>query len=156
MSEYISLDKAQLSALLASLNDEYQEFKNRKINISMARGIPCNEQLDLTTQMLSYSDYLTSNGTDCRNYGMVDGIPEAKELFSKYLGVNTNEIIIGGNSSLNMMYDTIARFMSFGVNEKSEPWGRQKIKFLCPSPGYDRHFAICELFGIEMIVIPMN
>lgn len=156
MSEYNSLDKAQLTALLASLNGEYQEFKNRKINISMARGIPCNEQLDLSTEMLSYSDYLTSNGTDCRNYGMVDGIPEAKELFSKYLGVNTNEIIIGGNSSLSMMYDTIARFISFGAGEGSEPWGRQKIKFLCPSPGYDRHFAICELFGIEMIVIPMD
>ncbi len=126
----------------------------------MSRGKPGSDQLELAMPIL---DVLTSkdalnaeNGFDTRNYGLLDGIGEAKRLFADMLEVLPENILVGGNSSLNLMYDSIARSMSFGVLG-STPWSKlDKVKFLCPVPGYDRHFAICELFGIEMINIPMN
>ncbi|MDF2522335.1 MAG: aminotransferase, partial [Clostridia bacterium] len=128
--------------------------------LDMARGKPCSEQLNLSNDLmdcLGKNDYKAADGTDCRNYGLLDGLPEAKELFSKMIEVNPKNIIIGGNSSLNMMYDTIARAMQFGVVGSKVPWGKLPVvKFICPCPGYDRHFSICEIMGIEMIVVPLK
>lgn len=157
MSEFTKMDKKALEQLRESLFKRYEEFKNQKLSYDMSRGKPCKEQLDLSLDILNITDYKSSSGTDCRNYGVLDGIPEAKKLFSELIEANTDEVIVGGNSALNMIYDTIARAMSFGVLGSETPWGKlPKVKFLCPSPGYDRHFAICELFGIEMIVVDMK
>lgn len=157
MSEFTKMDKKTLEQLRESLFKRYEEFKNQKLSYDMSRGKPCKEQLDLSLDILNITDYKSSSGTDCRNYGVLDGIPEAKKLFSELIEANTDEVIVGGNSALNMIYDTIARAMSFGVLGSETPWGKlPKVKFLCPSPGYDRHFAICELFGIEMIVVDMK
>ncbi|EHJ00200.1 putative transcriptional regulator, GntR family [Clostridium sp. DL-VIII] len=136
---------------------KYESFKNMKLKYDMSRGKPCKEQLDLSMKMLDIQEYTSSDGVDCRNYGGLDGILDAKKLFAEIIGVDLNEVIVGGNSALNMIYDTIARAMSFGVLGSETPWGKlPKVKFLCPSPGYDRHFAICEFFGIEMISVAMN
>lgn len=157
MVEFNKIDPKDLKEYREGLYKKYEDFKNKKLKYDMSRGKPCREQLDLSTGMLDIKDYITSDGIDCRNYGGADGIPEAKRLFAQLLEANPDEVIIGGNSSLNMMYDTIARAMAFGVAGSEAPWGKlPKVKFLCPSPGYDRHFAICELFGIEMIVVDMK
>lgn len=160
MKSYQLMNKDELKNEYEVVLARYNEFKQRGLALDMSRGKPSSNQLDLSMPLL---DVLTSkdilkaeNGFDARNYGVLDGIPEAKRLFAEILNVNPENIIVGGNSSLNMMYDSIARSMSFGVLG-STPWSKlDKVKFLCPVPGYDRHFAICELFGIEMINIPMN
>lgn len=153
-------NQSQLVEILNSLKKEYDAFKALNLKLDMSRGKPCAQQLDLAMGLfdcLSKDDFKSVDGTDCRNYGGIDGISEAKELFSEMLGVTAKEIIIGGNSSLNMMYDAIARAMTFGVVGSDKAWGKLPVvKFLCPSPGYDRHFAICELFAIEMINIDMK
>ncbi|WP_379970461.1 aminotransferase class I/II-fold pyridoxal phosphate-dependent enzyme [Ectobacillus sp. sgz5001026] len=160
MSNYQGLRESELKELFATLQEKYEGYKSQKLKLNMARGKPSPEQLDLSLDMMSVlktkEDLFANDGTDTRNYGGLDGLPEAKELFSKVLEVGTNEIIIGGNSSLTMMHDTIARAMFFGVLGSEKPWGKlPAVKFLCPSPGYDRHFAICELFNIEMIIVDM-
>ena len=159
MIYYESLSSDDLKNEIEALENRYNAFKEQKLKLDMTRGKPCSDQLDICMDMLDIPAKelrKASDGTDCLNYGVLDGLPEAKALFAEMLEVNTNEIIIGGNSSLNLMYDTIARAMSLGVMGCT-PWSKQeKVKFLCPSPGYDRHFAICELFGIEMIVIDMK
>ncbi len=139
---------------------KYNEFKDMGLSLNMARGKPCSEQLDLTLGLLdavhSDSSLLASDGTDVRNYGVLDGLPRAKKMFAQMLEVDPSEVIVGGNSSLNMMYDTVVRNLLFGSDGESIPWGKcDKVKWLCPSPGYDRHFAICESLGIEMITVPM-
>ncbi len=143
-----------------SLLTKFESFKDRNLALDMTRGKPCPKQLDISLPMLnlvSENNYKASNGTDCRNYGGLDGIPEVKKLFSEYIEVSEDEIIIGGNSSLNLMHDTIVNAYVYGVSEDETPWGKiPKIKFLCPSPGYDRHFAICETLGIEMIIVDMD
>jgi len=159
MIYYNALSKDALKNEIEILENRYNAFKEQNLKLDMTRGKPCSEQLDLSMDMLDIPAKdirKAADGTDCFNYGYLDGLPEAKALFAEMLDVNTKEIIIGGNSSLNLMYDTIARAMSFGVLG-CKPWSKQeKVKFLCPSPGYDRHFAICELFGIEMIVVDMK
>ncbi len=156
---YSNLSKDELKNEIEILESRYNAFKEQKLKLDMTRGKPCSEQLDLSEEILDIPAKelrKAADGTDNFNYGVLDGLPEAKGLFAEMLGVNNNEIIIGGNSSLNLMYDTIGRAMSLGVLG-STPWSKQeKVKFLCPSPGYDRHFAICELFGIEMIVVDMK
>jgi len=126
----------------------------------MSRGKPCPEQLDLSEGLLTAvttSEATKCDGVDARNYGLVDGLPCAKEFFSKVVDVRPEQVILGGNSSLNMMYDFILRAMQFGVDGESTPWCKlDEVKFLCPVPGYDRHFAICECMGIKMINIPMH
>lgn len=149
-----------LSEQLEDLMKKYRAIQQRDLRLDMSRGKPCREQLDLSNAMLdavsSHDDARLQDGSDSRNYGGLDGIPEAKELFAQILDVSSNQIIIGGNSSLAMMHDTLARAMLFGVYGSDVPWGRlPKVKFLCPSPGYDRHFAICERLGIEMIPVDM-
>ena len=157
---YIEMSQAERKALLAELTEKYKQFKARDLSLNMARGKPSVAQLDLCMGMmdvLSSEDDLTcEDGTDCRNYGVLDGIPEAKRLLGDMMEVPADNIIIYGNSSLSVMYDTIARCMTHGVMGHT-PWCRLPVvKFLCPVPGYDRHFAITEHFGIEMKNIPMT
>ncbi len=153
---YTTLSKEQLQACKAELEEEYAGYVKQNLKLDMSRGKPAGTQLDLTNGVLDALDnYKTADGTDARNYGLLDGIPEAKALFSELLNIPKEKLIIGGNSSLNMMYDSVVRLYIFGTHGHT-PWGKlPKIKFLCPSPGYDRHFGICEDLGIEMITIPM-
>lgn len=159
--QYSLMNKEELSKELEALKKQYEAVKAKGLKLDMSRGKPGADQLSLTEGLLSAvssnEDCFTENGTDCRNYGILDGIPEVKRLFADILGVKSENVIIGGTSSLNLMYDEISRAMLFGVCGGDKPWGAQrKIKFLCPVPGYDRHFGICELMGIEMINIPMT
>jgi DNA-binding transcriptional MocR family regulator len=161
LADLTKLNKSELQEILSSLNKKYEDFVSRNLKLDMSRGKPCSEQLDLSMDMLEYraepGEFKTKSGMDVRNYGLVDGIPEAKELFAQMLEVSPEQIIIGNNSSLSMMFDTISRAMNFGVGEGSVPWCKQpKVKFICPSPGYDRHFAITQLFNVEMIVVDMK
>ena len=147
-----------MSNVLATLQAKFEEAKAKNLALDMTRGKPGSEQLDLSLPMLDLvtsADYKTAGGADTRNYGGLDGIPEAKELFKEFLEVSsTDEVIVGGNSSLTLMHDLIARCLSHGTADSATPWSKlEKVKFLCPSPGYDRHFAICEHFGIEMITV---
>lgn len=161
MSEFTKLSSTELKCMLDSLNKTYEGFAAQNLKLDMSRGKPCGEQLDLSMKMLGFpgttEECKTACGTDVRNYGLIDGIPEAKKLFAEMLEVSPEEIIIGGNSSLSMMYDAISRCMSFGAYAGNCPWNSlPKVKFICPSPGYDRHFAITELFNIEMITVDMK
>ena len=147
-------------SLREKLGREFVRYKGQNIHLDMSRGKPSIAQLNLSMGMMdvfhSESDLKCEDGTDCRNYGVIDGIPEAKRLLASIAEVPPANIMIFGNSSLNVMYDTIARAYSLGIMG-NPPWCRQgRVKFLCPSPGYDRHFKITEEFGIEMITIPMT
>ena len=161
MTDYQSMDKNALESELKNLKAEYEDYKAQGLKLNMARGVPSTAQLELSLPMLdilkSDSDCLSVSGADCRNYGILDGIDEAKTLFAQMLGVKPENVFIGGNSSLNMMFDTIACFSENGVAGE-QPWLLQgKIKFLCPAPGYDRHFGVTGFFkNIEMITIPMT
>ena len=157
MSQVTSFSKEQLIALKEELDKQYAEYMARNLKLDMSRGKPAGTQLDLTNGILGeLKNYTTEDGMDARNYGVLDGIPEAKKLFSELLNIPTDKIIIGGNSSLNLMYDTMVRLYLFGTQGHT-PWCKLPVvKFLCPSLGYDRHFAICEDLGIEMITIPMK
>jgi aspartate/methionine/tyrosine aminotransferase len=151
------LDDSQLQMHHDNLLKQYQDVQTQKLKLDMSRGKPCNAQLDLSAGLincLSETDYKSADGIDCRNYGVVDGIPEVKKLLAWILEVDPGEMIIGGNSSLTMMHDFIARAMLRGLPESELPWGKlPAVKFLCPSPGYDRHFAICEYLGITMVPV---
>lgn len=160
MVAYKDLTKEELLAIKAELTAKYKEFQSMDLALNMARGKPSVDQLNLSMGMMdvlsSDCDLTCDDGTDCRNYGVLDGIAEAKELLADMMEVNPHNVIIYGNSSLNVMYDTISRSVTHGVMGCT-PWCKlDKVKFLCPVPGYDRHFAITEYFGIEMINIPMN
>lgn len=153
---YTEMNKEQLAAEKARLEQQLGEYKAKGLKLDMSRGKPSPDQLDLSMEMMDHygNEYVSENGTDCRNYGLLDGIPEAKAIFSEMLGVSDDQIIIGGNSSLQLMYDFVIRALQLGVLGSDKPWCKyDKVKFLCPSPGYDRHFAICESLGIEMITV---
>ena len=160
MAAYKNLSVEELKELKTKLDAEFEEVKARGLNLDMSRGKPSAEQLNLSMGMMdvltSDTDLICQVGVDCRNYGVLDGITEAKQLLADMMEVPKQNIIIFGNSSLNVMYDQIARAMTHGVLG-STPWAKlDKVKFLCPVPGYDRHFAITEHFGIEMINVPMT
>ena len=154
------MSKEELLALKESLNKEYAEAKAKGLALDMSRGKPSAKQLDVSLGLLdtinSSSDLKSEDGTDCRNYGVLDGIPEAKKLMADMMGTTPDHVIVYGNASLNIMYDQISRAYTHGILGNT-PWCKlDKVKFLCPVPGYDRHFAITERFGIEMINIPMS
>ncbi len=159
--EYTKLSTAEQEQELAHVLKEYNDYKAKGLKLDMSRGKPGSDQLDLCMGMMdtvtSTDEVILPSGIDVRNYGPLDGIPEIKELFCDMFTVTPEQLIIGGNSSLTLMYDTIAKAMLFGVSEGSTPWIKQgDIKFICVVPGYDRHFAICEAFGIQMINVKMN
>ncbi len=159
MKPYAEMTKEELETLKEQLRIKYKEYQSKGLSLNMARGKPCTEQLDLSMGMMdvlgSGDDLTCEDGTDCRNYGVLDGIREARELIGDMMENPIDSIIIYGNSSLNVMYDTVSRSMTHGVMG-NPPWCKlDKVKFLCPVPGYDRHFAITEYFGIEMINVPM-
>ncbi len=160
MKSYKEMSRAELETLKTELEKEYEDAKGKGLKLDMSRGKPSLSQLDMTMPMMDLfsrdSVLFTEDGVDCRNYGLLDGIPEAKVLMGDMMGVPADKVIVFGNGSLFIMYDTISRSMTHGVCG-STPWCKlDKVKFLCPVPGYDRHFAITEHFGIEMINIPMT
>ncbi|MGN1095111.1 MAG: aminotransferase class I/II-fold pyridoxal phosphate-dependent enzyme [Eubacteriales bacterium] len=155
------MSREELLSAQKELLAEYEKTKLLGLRLDMSRGKPSREQLDLSDAMLSIledgDDCISESGTDVRNYGLLSGIPEAKKLFADICGVESENVFIGGSSSLQLMFDTVARAELFGVSNDDIPWSKcEKIKFLCPAPGYDRHFKICETFGIEMIPVKMN
>ncbi len=155
------LTKEELLARLADKEAELAQWKAKGLSLDLTRGKPNAEQLDLSLEILNVintkEDCFDESGLDCRNYGVLDGIPEAKKLFADLMDTIPERVIIGGNSALNMMYDTICRALLFGVYGGAKPWGQQgKLKFLCPAPGYDRHFVVTETLGFELIPIEMK
>ena len=160
MQKYSEMSKEQLQALKKELDQQYAEIKAQGLALDMSRGKPSVDQLNISMDMMdvlsSSTDLRCETGVDCRNYGVMDGIPEAKRLLGEISEVDPEHIIIYGNSSLNVMFDTVSRSMTHGVMGNT-PWCKlDKVKFLCPVPGYDRHFKITEFFGIEMINVPMS
>lgn len=160
MKTYQELSKEELLSLKAELNAAYEDAKGKGLKLDMSRGKPAASQLDISMDFMdalnSESDMKTSDNVDVRNYGILDGIPEAKQLMAEVMGVKAENVIVCGNASLTIMYDTISRSMTHGVLGNT-PWCKlDKVKFLCPAPGYDRHFAITQHFGIEMITVPMT
>lgn len=159
--DYRSWDRGRLAAERAELEARARAYRDQGLKLNMARGKPGEDQLALSMPMLdvlnSGSDCAAGNGADCRNYGELTGISDAKKLFGEYMGVTENEIVVLGSTSLNFMYDCVVRAMLKGVYGGSAPWGTGGgIKFICPVPGYDRHFTICEFLGIEMISVPLT
>jgi DNA-binding transcriptional MocR family regulator len=160
MKKYAEMNKQGLEEEIVKLKAQYKKFQEMNLNLNMARGKPCREQLDLSMGLMdalnSEADLSCEDGTDCRNYGVLTGIDEAKELIGAMMENKPENIIIYGNSSLNVMYDTVSRAYTHGIMGNT-PWCKlDKVKFLCPVPGYDRHFAITEYFGIEMINVDMT
>ncbi|MBR1634685.1 MAG: aminotransferase class I/II-fold pyridoxal phosphate-dependent enzyme [Lachnospiraceae bacterium] len=160
MARYADMTVEELENELKALDKEYRRFQKLDLTLDMSRGKPCTEQLDISMGMMdvlnSQVDLTCEDGTDCRNYGVLSGIAEVKELLGDMMENHPDNIIIYGNSSLNVMYDTVSRAMLRGVMG-STPWSKlESVKFLCPVPGYDRHFSMTEYFGIEMIPVPMN
>ena len=157
MANYHEMDRAALTAEKAALEQEYKQFQAKGLKLNMARGKPGPHQMDLAMDLLKMTDYTTDAGTDARNYGELEGLSEARALFADVFGVKPNEVFVGGNSSLQLMYNLINIGYVFGFPESPCPWSQvEKRKFLCPVPGYDRHFAITEEFGFELISVPMT
>lgn len=159
MANYYSMCKQELLLVFDDVKKQYETLRNNNLSLDMSRGKPGFDQLELSGGLLNLvgekQGYTTLKGLDCRNYGGIEGLDELRALFSQVLGVDYENVICGGNSSLQMMFDTITQGMISGFGDK--PWSSQgKIKFLCPAPGYDRHFSICEYYGIEMITIKNN
>lgn len=159
MASYRQMTKNELENEFKKVQSDYENLKSLNLSLDMSRGKPGFENMDMCEEMFScvnrQKGFKDSAGTDIRNYGGMDGIPEMKKLFAEILEVDPSQIIVGGNSSLTMMFDTVAQGMTHGMGDK--PWAECKNrKFLCPVPGYDRHFAITEYFGFELVSVPMN
>ena len=157
MANYFEMTRDELTAEKAALEEKYKKFQAMGLKLNMARGKPGPHQMDLAMGLLQMTDYTTDAGTDARNYGDLEGLHEARELFGDVMGVKPEEVFVGGNSSLQIMYNLISMGYCFGFPESPCPWSQvEKRKFLCPVPGYDRHFAITEEFGFELISVPMT
>ena len=161
MKKYAEMTREELQEEFEALSSKYREYKSMDLKLDLSRGKPNSDQLDISLPLLSEArpreKCFSINGVDCRNYGVLDGIPEMKQLFADMLGIKTEYITVGGNSSLQLMYDTLARAMLFGVLGSRRPWCKEDIKkWICVTPGYDRHFKMTELFGFELISVPMT
>ena len=157
MAEYRSMDKSELLAEKEKLEKMYNDFKAKGLKLNMARGKPGPHQMDLAMDLLKMEDYTAADGTDARNYGNLEGLYEARQLFGDVMGVKPENVFVGGNSSLQLMYLLVSIGYTFGFPESACPWSQvDHPKFLCPVPGYDRHFRITEEFGIDMINVPMT
>ena len=157
MAEYRSMSKPELEAEKSKLEKKYNEFKAKGLKLNMARGKPGPHQMDLAMDLFKTTDYTAEDGTDARNYGNLEGLYEARQLFGEVMGVKPENVFVGGNSSLQLMYFLVGIGYTFGFPESERPWSQvDHPKFLCPVPGYDRHFRITEEFGIDMINVPMT
>ena len=157
MTEFAEMSKEELEQAKEAADKDYEELKSRNLSLDMSRGKPAPSQIDHANGMLKeMTDYHTKAGMDVRNYGVLDGIPEMKELFSELLDIPAGQLIVGGNASLNLMFDAVMRLFVFGTMGEKPGGQLDKVKFLCPSPGYDRHFTICEILDIEMIPVAMT
>ena len=160
MKKYSEFSKSDLKKEYLSVKEEYEKYKKMDLKLDLSRGKPNSDQLDISLPLLSEArpreKCFSENGVDCRNYGVLDGIPEMKRLFSEVLGVKLEYIAVGGNSSLQLMYDTLARAMLFGVLGSERPWCKEEgLKWICVTPGYDRHFKMTEYLGFELLSVPM-
>ena len=161
MMEYLNASAQELEREYESLKKQYEDVKGKGLSLNMARGKPGKVQLDLSLDMLdvvnSSTDFVGADGMDCRNYGILKGIDECRKLFGEIFGVDSENVMIGGSSSLNMMFDAISCMMTKPIAEGCKPWYEvPDRKFLCPVPGYDRHFGITQYYGFEMIPVPMD
>lgn len=157
MKEYESMTKQELQEEYQAVLAQYQNYQAKGLKLDMSRGKPCTEQLELSNDLLTQNQYIGENGEDSRNYGLLAGMPQARRFFAELMGVEENEVIVGGNSSLTLMYYMIDMGWRIGFADSDHPWRQEeKIKFLCPVPGYDRHFSITEYFGFEMLPVPMH
>ena len=158
--KYSELSKEEVSQLILAESSKYEELKAQGLKLNMARGKPSAEQLNMVSDILtviSSPDDCMDDNIDARNYGELSGLPSAKKLFADILGCKAEECFIGGNASLNLMYDVISKAMTHGLKNSVSPWSKQEnLKWLCPAPGYDRHFKITESFGFDLITIPMT
>ena len=160
MQSYSSLSKNEKQALYTSLTEKYNEYCSSGLKLDISRGKPNSDQLDVAQELLSYpitAEETKIAGVDARNYGIIDGIPEAKKLFADIMGVDAKNVFVGGNSSLQLMYDTLSRAMLFGTVDSERPWCKEEgLKWICVVPGYDRHFKITEVLGFELISVKMT
>ncbi len=161
MKEYKNLSESERKELYESLLSEYNEYKSKGLSLDLSRGKPNSEQLDISQEMLSVPmpkwACISGRGFDCRNYGLVDGLPEMKNFYAELLGIKAEYVTIGGNSSLQLMYDTLMRAMMFGVVGSERPWCKEEgLKWICITPGYDRHFKITEILGFELLSVKMT
>lgn len=161
MKKYSEYSNSELLAEKKTLEKKYNEYKSQGLKLDLSRGKPNSDQLDISLPILSWpksrDKCFSESGLDCRNYGVLDGLPEMKRLFADMLGIKEEYIMVGGNSSLQLMYDTIARAMLFGVVGSERPWCmEEKKKWICVTPGYDRHFAMTEAFGFELLSVKMT
>lgn len=160
MQSFLKMDHERLTGELGVLRTRYEDIKTQNLSLDMTRGKPCPAQLDLGSELfniLKPDDYMSEDGTDCRNYGLPTGIAEAKNLFARILDTKADNVILSNNSSLNVMFDTLMRSLVFGEIESPEPWSMvQHRKWLCPVPGYDRHFLVTQTLGFELIAVPLN
>ncbi len=156
MSDYLSMDHAQRVRELERMRGVYREYEAKGLRLDMSRGKPSPEQLDLSMDMLRITEYMGETGIDSRNYGNLEGMPEARRFFAEFLGAEPDEVIVGGNSSLHMMYNIIELGWREGFADSAKGWKDEGTpKFLCPCPGYDRHFRVTEYFGFELVSVPM-
>ena len=160
MSKYSELSPQQKAEEFKKVKSQYEEYKSRGLKLDMSRGKPASEQYSISEGLLKDGvgyDFFDAAGNDTRNYGELCGIAEMRGIFGAMLGVDPQNVICGGNSSLNLMYDTVSRAYTHGLPHSEKPWGKyEKIKFLCPSPGYDRHFAVTQHFGAELVLVPIT
>ena len=160
MQSFLKMNRGQLECEITELKSRYEDIKSQNLSLDMTRGKPCREQLDMGSELLHIlktDDVFSEDGTDCRNYGLPNGIPEARQFFARMLDTHPDKISVGNNSSLNLMFDTLMRSLVFGEIESEEPWSKvENRKWLCPVPGYDRHFLVTQTLGFELIAVPLS
>ena len=159
MKQLSEMTSGELKEFYDAALKEYEACKAKGLDLNMARGKPSKAQLELSNELLTIIDpaNCTMDGIDARNYGTLEGLPSCRKLFAEILDVNVEEVFVGGSASLNLMYDVIAKAFTHGLLHSEKPWAKlDKVTFLCPVPGYDRHFTVCQSFGIEMINVPMT